>query len=178
MISFFICTCIVTLHLHHRQERRVYYNHRYKARRFPEKYLTIIDDGMDQKTTNIPRVRRKTKATCNLTTVGTHLVGAIIHSGQSPAGKEIYGSFDFYQWAHDPNLTLSVLLRMIAEWCNNYKLPPVFYLQLDNCVKENKNQYMMWTLALLVELLVFDKVKEERYILDYHSFNLDFLTEN
>lgn len=141
------------------QERRVYYKHRYKARRFPDKYLTVIDDGMDQKTTNIPRVRRKTKATCNLTYVGTHLVGAILHSGQSTSGKDIYGSFDFYQWPHDPNLTASVLLNMIAKWCQFYKLPPIFYLQLDNCVKENKNQYMMWLFALLVELIVFDKIK-------------------
>lgn len=29
---------------------------------------------------------------------------------------------------------------------------------MDKCVKENKNQYMMWLQALLVELLVFDKV--------------------
>lgn len=141
-----------------RQERRVYYLHRYKARRFPEKYLTVIDDGMDQKTTNIPRLRRKTKATCNLTNVGTHLVGGIFHSGQSSTGKDIFGSFDYYQWPHDPNLTATVLLKMLMEWCKCYKLPPVFNLQLDNCVKENKNQYMMWLLALLVELLVFDKV--------------------
>ena len=142
-----------------RQERRVYYKHRYEARRFPDKYLTVIDDGMDQKTTNIPRVRHKTRATCNLTSAGTHLVGAILHSGQSSTGKDIYGSFDFYQWPQiDPNLTASVLLKMIAKWCQFYKLPPIFYLQLDNCVKENKNQYMMWLFALLVELLVFDKV--------------------
>ena len=92
----------------HRRERRVYYLHRYKARKHPSKYLTIIDDAMDQKTTCIPRVRRKTKATCNLATVGTHLVGAIFHSGQSPNGKDVLGSFDYYQWPHDPNLTASV----------------------------------------------------------------------
>ena len=140
-----------------RQERRVYYKHRYKARTawFPDKYLTVIDDGMDQKTTNIPRVRHKTRVTCNLTSAGTHLVGAILHSGQSSTGKDIYGSFDFYQWPQfDPNLTASVLLKMIAKWCQFYKLPPIFYLQLDNCVKENKNQYMMW----LIVLLGFDKV--------------------
>ena len=159
IICFFLISIIIIIvYTFDRQERRVYYKHRYKARRFPDKYLTVIDDGMDQKTTNIPRVRRKTKATCNLTYVGTHLVGAVLHSGQSTSGKDIYGSFDFYQWLHDPNLTASVLLNMIAKWCQFYKLPPIFYLQLDNCVKENKNQYMMWLFALLVELIVFDKV--------------------
>lgn len=143
----------------HRRERRVYYLHRYKARKHPSKYLTIIDDAMDQKTTCIPRVRRKTKATCNLATVGTHLVGAIFHSGQSPNGKDVLGSFDYYQWPHDPNLSASVLLAMLVRWCEKYLLPPVLYLQLDNCVKENKNQYILWLLALLVELKIFEKVK-------------------
>ena len=116
------------------------------------------NDGMDQKTTNIPKLRRKTKATCNLTSVCTHLVGAIFHSGQSSTGKYILGSFDYYQWPHDPNLTATVLLKMLFEWGKCKKFPPISNLQMDNCVKENKNQYMMWLLALLVELLVFDKV--------------------
>lgn len=141
------------------RERRIYYLHRYKARKHPSKYLTIIDDAMDQKTTCIPRVRRKTKATCNLATVGTHLVGAIFHSGQSPNGKDVLGSFDYYQWPHDPNLTASVLLCMLVRWCEKYQLPPVLYLQLDNCVKENKNQYILWLLALLVELKIFEKIR-------------------
>ncbi|XP_074629578.1 uncharacterized protein LOC141887204 [Acropora palmata] len=230
------------------RERRVYYLHRYKARRYPSKYLTIIDDaipyetsrsvysllqicyrcagrsadklqiicrmsveylqnicrmsaerlqrrsatmltsrrsaidlfwskqiccrsaadlvvsyGMDQKTTCIPRVRRKTKATCNLATVGTHLVGAIFHSGQSPHGKDVSGSFDYYQWSHDRNLTGSVLLTMLARWCEKYKLPPVLYLQLDNCVKENKNQFILWLLGYLVEFREFLRRPAESY---------------
>ena len=113
---------------------------------------------MDQKTTNVPRVRRKSKATCNLTTIGTYLVRAILHSRQSTTGKDIFGSFDFYQWPHDRNLTVSVHLQMISKWCTMHKLPPVLNLQLDNCIKENKHQYMLWMLALLVEIQIFDKV--------------------
>ena len=52
---------------------------------------------MDQKTMCIPRLHRKTKATCNPSTVGTHLVGSIFHSGQPPNGKEVFGSFDYYE---------------------------------------------------------------------------------
>lgn len=55
-------------------------------------------------------------------------------------------------------MTAAVLLKMIQKWSQSYKLPLIFYLQLDNCVKENKNQYVMWLFAPLVELLVFDKV--------------------
>ena len=81
------------------------------------------------------------------------------HSGQSPNGKEVFGSFDYYQWPHDLNLTGSVLLNMLSRWCERYQPPPVLYLQLDNCVKENKNQYVLWLLALLVGLEIFEKVK-------------------
>ena len=75
-------------------------------------------------------------------------MGAIFHSGQSPNRKDVLGSFDYIQWPHDPNLTASVL-----------QLPPVLYVELDNCVKENKNQYILWLLSLVVELKIFEKVK-------------------
>ena len=126
--------------------------------------MACITDGMDQKTTNVPRVRRLSKAMSALSTVGTHLVGNIIHSGQGPYGKEIYGSFDYYQWPHDSNLTISVLLDALCRWCEEYRLPSVLYLQFDNCVRENKNRYMYAVLALLVELKIFEKVHQLLFI--------------
>ena len=116
---------------------------------------------MDQKTTCIPRVRRKM---LHVTWQQWALVGAIFHSGQSPHGKDVFGSFDYYQWSHDPNLTASVLLTMLARWCEKYKLPPVLYLQLDNCVKENQNQFILWLLAYLLDLGIFEKVNAFVYL--------------
>ena len=113
---------------------------------------------MDQHTTNIRSVRRLSKAMSALTTVGTHLVGAIIHSGQAQNGKEIFGSFDYYQFPHDSNLTMTVLLDVLVYWADEYDLPPVLYLQFDNCVRENKNRFMFALLALLVEEKIFEKV--------------------
>lgn len=129
-----------------------------QSKKFPEKYLANIADGMDQHTTNIPSLRRISKAMSALTTVGTHLVGAIIHSGQSPNGKEVYGSFDYYQFPHDPNLTMTVLLDVLVQWVSDNLLPPVLYLQFDNCVRENKNRLMFAVLALLIEEKIFEKV--------------------
>lgn len=141
----------------------MYYLHRYKARKFPSKYLTSIDDGMDQHTTNIPNVRRTSKAIAGLRNIGTHLVGSIIHSGQAPNGKEIYGSFDYYQWPHDSNLTMTVVLDVLVKWCQQYKLPPVLYLQFDNCTRENKNRFMFNLLAIMVERKIFQKVMLNYY---------------
>ena len=136
----------------------MYYLHRYKARKFPECHTASIADGMDQHSTNIPNLRRISKAMSALTTVGTHLVGAIVHSGPSPHGKEVYGSFDFYQFPHDSNLTMTVLLDTLAYWTNNYLLPQILYLQFDNCARENKNCYMFVLLALLIEeMFIFEK---------------------
>lgn len=39
------------------------------------------------------------------------------------------------------------------------KLPPVFYLQADNCAKDNKNKYMLAYLAHLVVIGVFRKIR-------------------
>ena len=59
---------------------------------------------------------------------------------------------------YDANLTMTVLLDVLVYWTNNYLLPPILYLQFDNCVRENKNRYMFALLALLVEKKIFDKV--------------------
>ena len=120
--------------------------------------MANIADGMDQHFTNIPSVRRITKAMSALTTVGTHLVGSIIHNRQAQNEKEIYGSFDYYQYPHDSNLTMTVLLEVLVRWSENFDLPPILYLQFDNCVGENMNRYMFALLALLVEEKSFEKV--------------------
>lgn len=65
------------------------------------------------------------------------------------------GLFDLFQWPHDSNLTMNVLLR-ILERCDY--IPDVLYLQMDNCSRENKNQFVFVFLAILVKLDVFRKV--------------------
>ena len=109
---------------------------KYKARKFPEKYMANIADGMDQHTTSIPRVRRVSKAMSALTTVRSYLVGAIIHNVQPANGKEVFKSFDFCQFLHDSNLTMTALLDVLVQWAEMYLLPAVLYLQMDNCMQE------------------------------------------
>ena len=152
----------------HRQERRAYYLHRYKTRKYPERYMTSIADGMDQHTTNVPKLIRISKAMSALATVGTHLVGCIVHSGQSAHGKEVYGSFDYYQFPHDANLTMTVLLDVLVYWTNNYLLPPILYLQFHNCVRENKNRYMFF---LFLHFLL-----KRRFLIRYEVLSVSYST--
>ena len=45
-----------------RLERSVYHRHIQKSRTQPEKYVTIIIDGMDQKKTSLPFLPRESKS--------------------------------------------------------------------------------------------------------------------
>ena len=48
-----------------------------------------------------------------------------------------FAFFDIHQWPHGSSLTVTVLhniLKLIKE------VPKVLYLQMDNCVRDNKNR--------------------------------------
>ena len=52
---------------------------------------------------------------------------------------EIYGFFDYFQWSHGSNLTISILLHSMLML---HHIPDVLYLQMDNCPGQNKNRYI------------------------------------
>ena len=133
-----------------RTERQKYYKHITKARREPEKYMSVIIDGMDQQSTAVPHFVRESKSTNGAWKLLTHITGAIVH------GRGQHCFVDLKEIPHDSNLTISVLLRVLQLYAPN--IPKVLYLQLDNCGRENKNKYVLAFLCLLVELGVFDKV--------------------
>ena len=55
-------------------------------------------------------------------------------------------------------LTLTCLLLTLVEVCKERPLPSKFLLQMDNCVRENKNKYVMGFLAYLVQMKIFVEV--------------------
>lgn len=118
----------------------------------PKEYLSVIIDGMDQNKTNLPHLVRIPKACQNLWTLRTHLTGNLFH------GHGSFGYFDFLQWPHDCNLTLGTLLLTLVELSKQGPLPGKLLLQMDNCVRENKNKYVMGFLAFLVEQQYFVEV--------------------
>ena len=113
---------------------------------------------MDQSKTDVPNVRRISKSTANLQRLRTHLTGAIVHSGLNPTGKSYFGFFDIFQWKHDSNLTMNIILKVLEIFNDRFGLPPILNLQLDNCWRENKNKHVFTLLSLLVEFSIFEKV--------------------
>lgn len=92
-------------------ERKKYYKHQKKAVSYPDKYLSIIIDGMDQSKTHLPH------------------------------------------W---------------IQCSKRGKLPPVLYLQLDNCYRDCKNIHILGFCALLLKAGVSKKVRLS-YLMVGHS---------
>jgi hypothetical protein len=77
------------------------------------------------------------------------VTGAILH------GRRSFAFVDVHLWPHDSNLTINIIVHVLL---NLQQLPPVLYLQLDNCYRENKNQFLFGFLALLIHHKVFKEV--------------------
>ena len=92
----------------------------------------------------------KARASSNLWVMKTHITGALVH------GRRSYAYVDLHLWPHDSNLTINVLLNVLFS--QRKELSDVLYLQLDNCFRENKNQYVFGFLALLVQHGIFKEV--------------------
>ena len=113
-ITISLAICYNTQLCSNRREWRKYYHHQEKSRSEPEKYLTIIIDGMHQNKTNVPHITQQTKSTQNLWRVRTHLTGALVHM-KSEKGKLVFTFFDLLRWPHDSNLTITVLLNQLQS---------------------------------------------------------------
>ena len=136
-----------------RQERQRYYANRQLGIEKPREVISVIVDGMDQNKTNVPHMVRIPKACQNLWNLRTHLTGNLVH------GRGNYGYFDFQQWPHDCNLTITTLLLTLLEVGHkDGSIPRRLFIQFDNCVRENKNKYVMGFMAWLVEMQFFTEV--------------------
>jgi hypothetical protein len=85
--------------------------------------------------------------------LATKLVGAQIE------GYGFHGSWVYPFFKSDSNLTCTLvldILMMILEVKGG--LPPILFLQMDNCGRENKNHIAIGFLAVLIELKIFKEI--------------------
>ena len=76
--------------------------------------------------------------------------------------------------ASDPNLTCEVLYRtlLFEEFLRGF-LPPKLYLQLDNCIRENKNTVFIGYLCWLVERGIFKSIELSFLPVGHTHFDCD-----
>lgn len=92
-----------------RTEREKYAKHRYKSRKHPEKYLSVIIDGMDQDKTDIPHIITNPKALAGSFRLETHITGVQAH------GHCTLMVIDCGQFPHDTNLTIEALVQLFQH---------------------------------------------------------------
>ncbi|XP_076090729.1 uncharacterized protein LOC143062813 isoform X2 [Mytilus galloprovincialis] len=136
--------------------REKYYKHRTKSQENPQQYLSLIIDNMDQSKTNLPRFPFVSKADNSLTKLHHHVTGVLCHSLQ-----KAYAFTWTDQFASNCNVTLNCLMTVLDDVAKNNggSLPPTLYLQADNAAKDNKNNYVLMFLAMLVKAEIVKKIK-------------------
>ena len=73
------------------------------------------------------------------------------------------------QWPHDSNLTINIVMRVLLRMDI---IPDRLYLQMDNCWRENKNQYVLEFLGVLVKLDIFKKVRIKVFLTAAAAFTI------
>jgi len=123
------------------------------AVKLPAYFLHLTIDGMDQYKTGLPHLGGLTHSK-QLDKAGKPLKTSL--SGCIAAGLGFFGCWTIPRYAHGADLLVTVLLTVIQRLRERYVvLPPVLFLQLDNCGRENKNTTLICTLLLLIKLGVF-----------------------
>jgi hypothetical protein len=137
-----------------KREREYYHSKRREAVEHPDRVLSLILDGADQGSYGLPYFPEITKTTSSAFKQRYHLIGVLAHG----IGAWVYTMSD--KWRADSNLTIEVLQRVLTSIEEKRgKLPRKLYLQMDNCVRENKNRYVLGYLSWLVLRGVFDEIE-------------------
>lgn len=137
-------------HYQCRTERKYLWAKREECKQNPLKAVLIEIDGMDQRKTAVPRIADRPKSLDRCEVVKNHVVGVLING----TDFSIVSHYD--HWKRGPNLTISILFQTLKKMPKPW--PLVLYLQLDNCIAENKNKTVFFICALLVHLKIFEKV--------------------
>ncbi len=126
-------------------ERAVYHDKQAESVQYPDSILSLILDGSHGAC--VPWMRQPPGRLTALTRVPFTIFSHINH-GHNKTHFYIVHAL----WPHDPNMFITMLhLRLLSLLDSGHKLgQPTLYLQLDNCVRENKNKYVFAYLSYLI----------------------------
>ena len=146
-------------HLEHQRDQRLkFYKHRLKGINFPDRYLSIILDAMDQKKCDMPHTIRSSKSSEKFLKLKQKLLAAMVHG---------YGTYVYISptpVGSGANFNIEVLWRTLLHVAakrvdeGRDPLPPILYLQLDNA-SDNKSKAVLAFCDAMVTLGVFKKIK-------------------
>lgn len=134
-------------------ERREYRKKSEQSEREPNLYCSLIIDGADQSAFGLPHFTVSTKGDKG-EKIKVKLIGALEHG--KARKLSLFLMTDEFETGG--NHIIETIHRVLQEKHSSQPLPPVLYMQLDNCWRENKNRYVLGYLESLVRLGVFKEV--------------------
>lgn len=134
-----------------RAERQAYADRRAKSKADPQVLSTIVDKT---KAMGLPYHGRPGKNELRMWRYLVDILGILDHTTPTR-----YFYLLPQLWKSDPNVTMSALLDYLqrVKKARGY-MPKTWYLQMDNCWRENKNRWVLALLASLVADGTFDEI--------------------
>ena len=134
-------------------ERLEYSMKRDLARREQQSYCSIVVDGADQSAYGLPHFVFNTK---NMR--GMKLKVRVIGLKEHLAVPSVTLFLLTEEHETGANHVIEAIHRFLTEKRRRGPLPKTFFVQADNCTRENKNKYMLGYLQSLVARGVFQEV--------------------
>ena len=144
--------------------------------RYPDDYLSLAIDDMDQQKIWSPYTRTNTKDISGLLRLNNHLTGCIITNGRFVNDKVHMIFMNNDQYPQDSNKTITQIhtaLEFTQEKLG--QLPRKMMIQTDNCCRDLKNQFLLSYFYLLVDLDVFDEILMSNMPIGHTHNNVDHM---
>lgn len=139
------------------KERFAYEERQALAEQSPDRYCSIIIDGADQKNYGLPHFATNTKSDAGQK-LKVKVVGVLEHIVRGQEWLSLFTMTEEYETG--ANHIVEVVHRALQRKKEKFgKLPPTLFVQVDNCIRENKNRYLMAYFQLFVHLGVFKMVQ-------------------
>ncbi len=135
------------------KERREYKKKRDKAKLQPDQFLSIIVDGADQSAFGLPHFMIKTKDDRGHS-LKVRLIGLLEHNQQNQL--RLFTLTEEYPTG--ANHVIEAIHRFLSERINQSNLPRTFFIQVDNCTKENNNRFLFSYVESLLRWKLFDEI--------------------
>ena len=138
------------------EERAGYFRRQRLAQDDPHRHYSLIIDGAGQCKFGVPHFVEQSKSDKGHK-IKVKLVAGLEHLQNDRKRLNVFAMTEEFATGADHIIeTLHRILQGRKEEVR--KLPPIFFLQLDNCTRENKNRYLLAYCELLVAQGVFKVV--------------------
>ena len=101
---------------------------------YPEEYITIFVDGMDNSKSYCPRLQETMKSMAGFFHLPTKITGVIICSSKYPQKRKIMFFVNHDNFAQDSNMVVTIIHKTLTEIVSDHgRLPPNLHISVDNC---------------------------------------------